>query len=314
MRCARDAASPPGCWKGWAVAERGASPAMALLQAMRPHHWVKNLLVFLPLIAAHRWGEAALWQPAGLVFAAFCLCSSAVYLVNDIVDLPDDRAHPQKRHRPLAAGRLSPRAALTAAAVLLALAVLLAAAAGALAAILLYALASAAYSLRVKAWALADLFWLVGLYLLRVLAGAMATGIATSDWLLALSGLIFASLGCAKRCAELTGVAAGTLPLPRRRGYQSGDRALLTAAGVAAGFSTQIVLLLYLQEAGADALYARPGWLMLAGVVLLGWLLRVWLLVGRGEMTTDPIVFALRDRASLAAALALAACFLLAVG
>ena len=287
---------------------------MALLQAMRPHHWVKNLLVFLPLIAAHRWGEAVLWQHAALIFAAFCLCSSAVYLVNDLVDLPDDRAHPKKRHRPLAAGRLSPRVALAAAAVLSALAALLAAAAGALTVILLYALASLVYSLWVKAWALADLFWLVGLYLSRVLAGAMVTGIVTSDWLLALSGLVFASLACAKRCAELTGVAAGTLPLPRRRGYRPEDRAALTAAGLAAGFSTQIVLRLYLQEATAEALYARPGWLMLAGVAMLGWLLRVWLLVGRGHMETDPIVFALRDRTSLAAALALTACFLLAAG
>lgn len=285
-----------------------------LLRALRTHHWVKNLLVFLPMVAAHRWAEPALWLSAALAFAAFCLCSSALYLVNDLIDLPDDRAHPQKRHRPLAAGRLSPRTALAAGAALLAAALLLASAAGALAQVAGYALAALAYSLWLKTRALADLFWLVGLYLLRVLAGAAATGIQPSDWLLALSALVFASLACAKRCAELTGAASGALPLPRRRGYRVEDRGLLTTAGLAAAFATQIVLLLYLQEAAAGALYPRPGWLMLAGAVILGWLMRVWLLVGRGRMQTDPIVFALRDPASLAAGLALAGCFLLAAG
>lgn len=290
------------------------SPPALPLRALRPHHWIKNLLVLLPLIAAHRWGEPTLWLHALLALMAFCLCSSAVYLLNDLIDLPDDRAHPDKRHRPLAAGQLSPRFALTAVAVLLVLSALLAALAGALAEIVLYALAALAYSLWLKTRVLVDLFWLVGLYLLRVLAGGAATGITTSDWLLALSGLVFASLACAKRGAELTGVAAGTLPLPHRRGYLPEDRALLTAAGLAAAFATQIVLLLYLQESRAAALYAHPGWLMVGGAVILGWLMRIWLLVGRGAMGADPIVFALHDRASLAACAALIVSFLLAAG
>jgi 4-hydroxybenzoate polyprenyltransferase len=290
-----------------------ASPS-PLLHALRPHHWVKNLLVFLPLVAAHRWGEAPLWLSSVLAFVAFCLCSSAVYLANDLSDLDDDRAHPQKRHRPLAAGVLSLRWALTAIAVLLVMSLVLAVAAGALLQIAAYALAALAYSFWLKTRALIDLFWLVGLYLLRVLAGAAATGIVPSDWLMALSALVFASLACAKRCAELTGVALGVLPLPRRRGYRPEDQGLLTAVGLAAAVATQIVVLLYLQEAGAGKLYARPSWLMLAGAVVLGWLMRVWLLVGRGRMQADPIVFALRDLTSLAAGLALVGCFLLAAG
>src|SRR5690606_36846532 len=130
--------------KDWAMADPD-SPS-PLLHALRPHHWVKNLLVFLPLVAAHRWGEAPLWLSSVLAFVAFCLCSSAVYLANDLSDLDDDRAHPQKRHRPLAAGVLSLRWALTAIAVLLVMSLVLAVAAGALLQIAAYALAALAYS------------------------------------------------------------------------------------------------------------------------------------------------------------------------
>lgn len=289
-------------------------PSPALFRALRPHHWIKNLLVFLPLLAAHRWGDAALWGQAGLAFAAFCLCSSAVYLTNDLLDIEDDRAHPQKRNRPLASGALAPAVAMIAAIVLLAVSCAVAAAAGVLPEVSLYAVASLAYSLRIKTLPVADLFWLVGLYSLRVLAGGAATGIVTSVWLLAAGGFVFASLVCAKRCTEMTGAAAGALPVPRRRGYRPKDRGLLTAAGLAAAFATQIVLLLYLQEAQSRALYAHPGWLAVAGLVILAWLIWVWFLVSRNRMQSDPIVFALRDRTSLAAAAAVAGAFVMASG
>ena len=107
MPCAKGGGSRPWCVSG----RRMADPqpfAGTLVQALRPHHWVKNLLVFVPILAAHRWTEPALWAAAALAFAAFCLCSSAVYLTNDLMDVQDDRAHPVKRHRPLASRRLSP--------------------------------------------------------------------------------------------------------------------------------------------------------------------------------------------------------------
>ncbi|MBW7860860.1 MAG: UbiA family prenyltransferase [Rhodocyclaceae bacterium] len=284
----------------------------ALVHAARPHHWVKNLLVFLPLIAAHRWDAPAPWVRAALVFAAFCLCSSAAYLANDLADLHDDRAHPQKRLRPLASGAVRPPLAIAVALTLLAAALLLAGRIGALVPVAGYAAAALAYSLWVKPWPLVDLFWLVGLYLLRIIAGGAATGIIISDLLLVLAGMVFASLACVKRAAELGEVATGTLPAPQRRGYRVEDRALLIAAGLASAFAVPVVLLLYLREDAAAQLYPRPGWVLVAGVVLLSWLLRLWLLAGRGRLRLDPVVFALRDRISLVSLLALAGCVLAA--
>jgi 4-hydroxybenzoate polyprenyltransferase len=286
--------------------------ARTLVHALRPHHWVKNLLVFVPILAAHRWHEPQLWASAGLAFAAFCLCSSAIYLANDLLDVDDDRAHPLKRHRPLASGRLSPRQALTLAGVLAVPALGLALASGAIWLVAGYALGSLAYSARLKTLPGIDIAGLVGLYSLRLLAGGAATGIAVSGWLLSYAACIFASLALAKRAAELGGVAAGDLPLPGRRGYRMQDRKPLTALGILAAVGSIGVLLAYFGDAEARTLYAQPYWLLAGGGVVLVWLLRVWRLVSRGQLHSDPIVFALRDPASLAAGLLVLAVFALA--
>lgn len=286
----------------------------APFRAFRPHHWVKNLLVFVPILAAHRWDETGLWLQAALAFAAFCLTSSAVYLTNDLFDIEDDRAHPVKRLRPLASGQMSPRQAVLLAILILGNGLALAAKAGVLPVLAAYAVASLAYSLKLKTVPGLDLIWLVGLYTLRLLAGGMATGIAVSGWLLAYGGCVFASLALAKRCAEVAGANAGTLPLPSRRGYRLRDRRALALAGVAAAIASACVLALYLKEAQAIALYDRPAWLMLAGAVVLAWLMRVWWLVSRNRLISDPIVFALRDPASLAAGLGVIGLLSLAAG
>jgi 4-hydroxybenzoate polyprenyltransferase len=303
-----------------AVLRAGAAEALPVpkretgfaLQALRPHHWVKNLLVFVPILAAHRWGEAGLWLQAALAFAAFCLTSSAVYLTNDLFDIEDDRAHPIKRLRPLASGQMRPGQALALAALLLAAGLLLATKAAILPALLVYAVASGAYSLKLKTMVGIDLIWLVGLYLLRLVAGGMATGIAVSGWLLAYGCFVFASLALAKRCAELAGAGAGDLPLPGRRAYRLADRGVLTASGLAAAAGSVVVMGLYLQE--AETLYARPGWLILAAALVLAWLLRVWWLASRNRLHADPIIFALRDPASLAAGVAALTLLVLATG
>ena len=283
-------------------------------RAFRPHHWVKNLLVFVPILAAHRWDEPGLWLQAGLAFAAFCLASSSVYLTNDLFDIEDDRAHPVKRLRPLASGQMRPRQAAVMASLMLVAGLMLAATAGAVAILGAYAIASLAYSLKLKTLPVVDLVWLVGLYCLRLLAGGMATGIAVSGWLLAYGACVFASLALAKRCAELAGAKAGTLTLPGRRGYRLGDQRTLTMAGLAAAVGSGGVLGLYLQEAQAIDLYDQPVWLLLAGAIVVGWLLRVWWLVSRNRLVSDPIVFALRDPASLAAGAGVIGLLLLAAG
>lgn len=287
-------------------------PVRTLLLALRPHHWVKTLLVFVPILAAHRWAEPALWVNAALAFAAFSLCSSAVYLTNDLMDIEDDRAHPVKRHRPLASGQLRPTQAILVAVLLTALAFGLAGASGVVWVLAVYAMGSLAYSAWLKTLPGVDLLGLVGLYSLRLLAGGAATGIPVSGWLLAYGACVFASLALAKRSAELGGVAQGMLPLPRRRGYRVRDRGILTVLGLLAALGSGVVLLLYLQDAQAQALYDRPGWLMLGGGVVVLWLTRVWRLVVRGRLQADPIVFALKDPASLMAGLGVLALFAMA--
>jgi 4-hydroxybenzoate polyprenyltransferase len=289
-----------------------ADPARVLIRALRPHHWVKNLLVFVPILAAHRWAELALWAEASLAFVAFSLCSSAVYLTNDVMDLEDDRAHPVKRLRPLASGQLRPDQAMVLAAVLATVGLGLAAAIGTAWVMGLYLLVSLAYSAWAKTLPVIDLAVLVGLYSLRLLAGGDATGIAVSGWLLGYGACVFASLALAKRSAELGSVALGELSIPLRRGYRVRDRGRLTALGLVAAVGSGAVLVFYLQGAQAQALYHRPGWLLLAGGVVLVWLLRVWRLVALGRLHTDPIIFALKDRASLGAGLGVLALLVLA--
>lgn len=286
----------------------------ALLPALRPHHWVKNLLVFVPLLAAHRWDEPDLWAKAALALAAFSLVSSAVYLANDLFDLPDDRRHPVKRLRPLASGAMRPTQALVLFFAALAMGLALAAPAGFMAILSLYAVTAAAYSLKLKTWPGIDLTVLVGLYSLRLSAGGMATGIPVSGWLMAYGACIFASLAMAKRYAELAGADSGALPLPQRRGYGLADLHWLAAAGGLSAIGSALVLLAYLQQPQARALYGQPIFLMVAGTVLLAWLLRLWRLVVRNRLTGDPVVFALRDPVSLGAGASALALLALAAG
>lgn len=284
------------------------------VNALRPHHWVKNLLIFVPILAAHRWDEPELWAKAGLAVVAFSLCSSAVYLTNDMMDVDDDRAHPVKRHRPLASGRLQPGQMILMAGLLAVPAFALAAVAGAIAVIAVYAAGSLAYSAWLKTLKWVDLLALVGLYTLRLLAGGAATGIAVSGWLLMYGAFVFASLVLAKRTVELRGAAAGILPLPQRRGYRLQDQRLLTALGLVAAVGSGVLLMLYLQDGQARVLYDRPVWLMLGGAAVFLWLMRVWRLVSQGRLHTDPIVFALKDPASLAAGAGVLLLFFLAAG
>jgi 4-hydroxybenzoate polyprenyltransferase len=286
------------------------------ISALRPHHWVKNLLVFVPILAAHRWDEPALWAKAGIAVVAFSLCSSAVYLTNDMMDVGDDRAHPVKRHRPLASGRLQPGQMILMACLLAVSAFGLAAVAGAgtLAVIAVYAVGSLAYSAWLKTLKWIDLLALVVLYTLRLLAGGAATGIAVSGWLLMYGAFVFASLVLAKRTVELRGAAAGMLPLPQRRGYRLQDQRLLTSLGLTAAVGSGVLLMLYLQDGRAQAPYDRPGWLMLGGAAVVLWLMRVWRLVSQQRLHTDPIVFALKDPASLAAGAGVLLLFFLAAG
>ncbi|WP_186270153.1 UbiA family prenyltransferase [Burkholderia gladioli] len=270
--------------------------------ALRLHQWLKNLLVFVPLFAAHRAGEPTMFWQGLLAFLAFGLCASSVYVLNDLVDLDDDRHHPVKRHRPFASGALSLLSGaiafplLLAASLAIALSSLPSAFSLALAAY--YAL-TVAYSFVLKRMVIVDVIALAALYTARLAAGTAAFGMRLSFWLLAFSMCIFLSLALVKRYTELVALAGGQA---RGRGYVSDDRAIVLALGAAAGYLSVLVLALYIQDPATLMLYANPQRIWLSCPLLLYWVSRTWIITNRGQMNSDPVLFAATDATSLGVA------------
>ncbi len=285
------------------IAVPGAS-ARAALKAMRPHQWAKNALVFLPILAAHQFDDGRALLNAVLAFVAMGLVASAGYLVNDLLDLQADRAHPRKRRRPFASGALPVQAGIPLAACLLAAAVVIAWSVSFALALWLgvYLVLTFTYSLWLKQKVLIDVFVLSALYTHRVLAGAIATGIAPSFWLLALSVFFFLSLAMLKRYSELVDRIGKGAPAEGgaiARGYRAVDLDTLLGLGTASAFSAVFVLALYIQSDNVRALYRTPELFWLCCPLVLYWLSRMWVGARRGAIDDDPLIFALRERISL---------------
>lgn len=277
--------------------------AGAWLRALRLHQWIKNLLVFVPLLTAHLALDPQAIGRCALAFLAFGLCASSVYLLNDLLDLPADRAHPRKRARPFAAGQLSLLAGLALAPVLLAAAFALAALAlpeRFVLALAAYYLLTLSYSLALKRVEILDVVILAALYTARIVAGAFALAIPLSFWLLAFSMFLFLSLALVKRCTELEVMREHGRTGAAGRGYRTDDLPMLGALGAAAGYLSVLVLALYINSAKSEALYRQPKFLWSLCPLLLYWIGRVWLLTQRGRMHDDPLLFAVRDPVSLA--------------
>lgn len=276
----------------------------AIPGALRLHHWLKNLLVFTPLVAAHRFSDAAAWSDALVVFVVFCFCSSSVYLFNDWVDRASDREHPVKRLRPIAAGHLSRGAAFSMMVVLLAAGLVIAAAAGThvLLAVVFYCAVSVLYTLYIKRIILADVAVLVTLYLVRLVAGALATGVVLSHWLIAFAVFAFANLAFAKRVTEIHDTLdAGDPPAPvRGRGYLFSHVRMLRLLAFASALMSVAVLAFYAVSGTAASFYGSPGLLWVPAVLWAAWLTRLWTMSASGRLSADPVVFALCDRTSLA--------------
>lgn len=281
--------------------------ARAMIRALRPHQWLKNLLVFVPLLTGHAWHSMTNVQSALLAFAAFSLCASSVYLLNDLFDLGPDRAHPRKRLRPLAAGLLQPLHGLFLAAALLLASTGVAACVSPafLATLGLYYAITLTYSLWWKRVILVDVMVLASLYTLRVIAGVVAVGLDHSFWLLAFAMFIFLSLALVKRSAELVQARDHNQQLPANRGYRVDDLPLLLALGTSAGYLAVLVLALYINSEQVRMLYRHPQILWGLCPVMLFWVSRMWIKTTRNGMHDDPLVFALRDRGSLLAATAM---------
>jgi 4-hydroxybenzoate polyprenyltransferase len=288
----------------------GGGGARAWLRALRPHQWLKNLLVFVPLLTAFLVNDPGAVLAALLAFVAFGCVASGGYLVNDLLDLSADRRHPTKHLRPFASGELKAASGVAAAAALFAAGLGIAAlVAPALAAWLAaYGLLTLAYSLFIKRQAVFDLIALAALYTIRILAGGAAVGVEVSFWLLAFSVFLFFSLATVKRCAELVSMRAREVNRARGRGYEAGDYEVLKSLGTSTSVAAVLVLALYVESAEIAHRYAAPRllWLMLVG--LLAWLSHLWLVTARGAMDDDPLVFTLRDPVSrwLVAAIGLA--------
>ena len=269
--------------------------ARALLKAIRPHQWVKNILLLLPLLAAHRFDSGSLML-ALLGILAFSAAASSIYVVNDLVDLEADRLHPKKCKRPFASGTVPLTVGMLTGLVLVSVALGVGAYLGPkfLAITLLYVFVSVAYSMRLKRMRWVDIILLASLYSVRVVAGAAAAGVAVSGAMLFFIFPVFLTLGAVKRLTELT-LAQNDERLPGR-GYGRPDRGKLLNFAVVSMISALVIFFIYSQSAQAMALYPDRWFLWLAILPLADWLCRMVRLGYYGKQDYDPIVFALNDK------------------
>lgn len=272
-----------------------------VLKALRVHQWVKNALIFVPLLTAHVLSDVKLLVAGMLAFFAFSFCASSVYFLNDLLDLNDDRRHATKRNRPFAAGTLSLTAGLMGTPVLLAMAALIASFLPWQFALVLtvYYLMTVAYSFKLKRVVMVDVIALAALYTIRIVAGAAAVAVTLSFWLLSFSVFVFLSLAIVKRYTELMKLKEKSAKKTLGRGYQVEDLELLSSLGGSAGYLSVLVLALYINSAEVKSMYDQPQIMWPVCLVMLYWVSRVWIIAHRGNMDDDPIVFALKDRVSL---------------
>jgi 4-hydroxybenzoate polyprenyltransferase/phosphoserine phosphatase len=288
---------------GSSIEVLGSRPSMlqSTLRALRPHQWAKNALIFLPLLASHIYTSVSLWLHDLVAFAAFSLCASCVYVVNDLLDLEADRRHPRKRYRPFAAGDLPIPFGIACAAALLTAAAVLAWIDGNAVLVVLgiYFALTLSYSFSLKAIVLVDTIVLAGLYTMRVIAGYAATDIVPTFWLLAFSLFIFFGLAMLKRFSELIEVRKRNAEGTPGRGYRADDTEVVGVFGAVTGCLSVLILALYINTSDVTRLYGHPQVLWGIVPVLLYWISKIWLIAHRGEMHEDPVVYALTDRESL---------------
>ncbi|OYO32443.1 UbiA family prenyltransferase [Janthinobacterium sp. PC23-8] len=288
-----------------------AAPAAGLSawrRVLRVHQWMKNLLLFVPLVAAHLLSEIDTLLMLTLAFVAFSLCASSVYIANDLLDLESDRQHPRKCTRPFASGVVPAWMGVLLAPVLLAVSILLANYVGSafLACMVVYFLLTCIYSWGLKRLVLVDCVTLAILYTLRIIAGAAAAEMPLSFWLLAFSVFLFLSLAFVKRYAELQVQMLSGKEKVHGRGYLTSDAPLIQMLGITSGYASVVVLALYLNSAAVLQLYRTPEFVWGAVPVMLFWVSWIWLRAHRGDMHDDPLVFAVKDKVSIVAGLVFA--------
>ncbi|WP_156997184.1 UbiA family prenyltransferase [Agromyces aureus] len=297
----RSAAAP-----GWAgrdlevLADPGPTRLRAWGRELRVHQSLKNTLLFLPLIAAHEFTNVFAVAATLAGFIAFTLMASSVYLLNDVLDVNLDRVHRRKKSRPVAAGWIDPLHALAGSLVLAVAALTLGFVIGLGFALVLvgYAVLTLSYSLWLKRITLVDVVTLAMLYMIRIVAGAVVTGITLSFWFTGVTLFLFLSLAFVKRYAELHSANGSSRRLPGR-GYSGDDVHAILALGVASGMASTVLMAIYIQSDAVSRLYPAPVVLWLVIPVLFLWIGNLWIKAGRGQMHDDPVIFALRDPSSL---------------
>jgi 4-hydroxybenzoate polyprenyltransferase len=270
------------------------------LRALRVHQWLKNLLLFVPMLTAFSFMEIGKLATMAVAFLAFSFAASATYILNDLWDLESDRIHPRKRLRPFASAKIPILYGLAVAGSALVLACVMAFAVSKafFLMLLLYLVLTSAYSWMLKEYVLIDVLMLSLLYTLRILAGSVAIGIATSSWLLAFSVFMFLSLALVKRCSELVSLDQIGEEATRGRDYRVTDLVVLWPLGVGAALSAVVVFGLFISAPETQARYAMPHLLWLVAIGLIYWLARLWIKTSRGEMHDDPVIYAIKDYGS----------------
>ena len=279
----------------------------AWLRALRVHQWVKNLLLFVPLLTTFEFTDIYKLGSMVLAFLSFSFAASATSIVNDLWDLDSDRSHPRKRLRPFACGALPILHGLLVAGIGLVLSLVVASTVsqGFFWMLVTYLGLTSFYSWVIKEYVLMDVLMLSLLYTIRILAGSVAIGVATSSWLLAFSAFLFLSLALVKRCAELVSLKEAGVGATRGRDYRVSDLVVLWPLGVGAALCAVVVFGLFISAPETQARYATPQMLWLVAIGLVYWMARLWVKTSRGEMHDDPVVYAVKDRGSRLTVLAM---------
>lgn len=280
------------------------------VKQLRLHHWSKNILVLVPLFAAHEYSDVDKILPTIAAFLCFGLVASGTYILNDVVDIDADRRHSEKKFRPIAAGTLPIISGLTASFILLvgALSISFSISANFAYVVLGYLFYTTLYSLRLKLIIILDIISLSLLFTLRIIAGTEAGSFAISPWLLIFSFFIFLSLAAMKRYIELKNSNVPTEH--NRRGYHVDDKLPLMFIGFASAYTSVAIFCLYLLSDVAQKHYSGTFPVLLSVPVLVYWLNHMWMNAIKLQLHHDPIIAALKDKTSLVTAFVFVAIFI----
>lgn len=286
-----------------------------LIKGLRVHQWTKNLLLFLPIIMAHQFTDVNLLGSVLWAFISFSFCASAVYILNDLLDIETDRKHPSKKTRPLASGMMSVQTSVLLIFLFLLTSVFISIkvlSTAFLLILIIYMILTTAYSIILKQIMLIDVMVLGGLYTLRITAGSIASRVDVSSWLLVFSMFFFLSLAFMKRYADLILMKQNNYDEIAGRGYHIDDLDIVQKSGITSGFVAMLVLALYINSEHVIELYKSPILIWFMIPVLFYWLMRMWMVANRGKMTDDPIIYAMRDKTTYVAMIIIVIIMLLA--